>query len=70
MEKTNDGGRYLSSKSEHNSSNLARVRVVSMCLGPSAVAVINGRLGIEFIPIRNHMLVKVYISKKILGEKK
>lgn len=35
---------YLSSRSEHNSSNFARVRVVSMCLGPSAVAVINGRL--------------------------
>ena len=36
--------KYLSSKSEHNSSNLALVRVVSICLGPSAVAVMNGKL--------------------------
>lgn len=36
--------KYLSRRSEHSSSNLALVRVVSMCLGPSAVAVINGKL--------------------------
>lgn len=35
---------YLSNKSAHNSSNLARVRLVSMCLGPSDVAVMKGRL--------------------------
>ena len=35
---------YLSSKSEHNSSNLTLVRVVSMCFGPSAVAVMKGKL--------------------------
>jgi hypothetical protein len=34
----------LSRRSEHNSSNLALVMVVSMCLGPSAVAVMNGKL--------------------------
>mmetsp|Transcript_853 Transcript_853/g.3333 ORF Transcript_853/g.3333 Transcript_853/m.3333 type:complete len:480 (-) Transcript_853:793-2232(-) len=36
------GMRHLSSKSEHSSSNLALVRVFSMCLGPSAVAVMKG----------------------------
>lgn len=36
--------RYLSRRSEHNSSNFALVIVVSMCLGPSAVAVMNGKL--------------------------
>lgn len=36
--------KYLSRRSEHNSSNLALVRVVSICFGPSAVAVINGKL--------------------------
>jgi hypothetical protein len=35
---------YLSRRSEHSSSNLALVRVVSICLGPSAVAVIKGKL--------------------------
>ena len=35
---------YLSRRSEHNSSNLALVMVVSICLGPSAVAVMNGKL--------------------------
>lgn len=35
---------YLSSKSEHKSSNLALVNVVSICFGPSAVAVIKGKL--------------------------
>jgi len=34
----------LSRRSEHSSSNLALVRVVSICLGPSAVAVIKGKL--------------------------
>lgn len=34
----------LSKRSEHNSSNFARVRVASICLGPSAVAVMKGRL--------------------------
>ena len=36
--------KYLSRRSEHNSSNLALVMVVSMCLGPSAVAVMKGKL--------------------------
>jgi hypothetical protein len=40
---------YLSRRSEHNSSNLALVRVVSMCLGPSAVAVMNGKLKTQVI---------------------
>ncbi|GER27516.1 translation elongation factor EF1A [Striga asiatica] len=35
---------HLSSKSEHKSSNLALVKVVSMCFGPVAVAVIKGKL--------------------------
>lgn len=35
---------HLSRRSEHNSSNLALVIVVSICLGPSAVAVMNGKL--------------------------
>ena len=34
----------LSRRSEHSSSNLALVRVVSICLGPSAVAVMKGKL--------------------------
>lgn len=36
--------RYLSRRSEQSSSNLALVMVVSMCLGPSAVAVMKGKL--------------------------
>ena len=35
---------YLSIRSEHSSSNLALERVASMCFGPSAVAVMNGKL--------------------------
>jgi hypothetical protein len=35
---------YLSRRSEHSSSNLPLVIVVSMCLGPSAVAVMKGKL--------------------------
>mmetsp|Transcript_4962 Transcript_4962/g.14856 ORF Transcript_4962/g.14856 Transcript_4962/m.14856 type:complete len:453 (-) Transcript_4962:199-1557(-) len=35
---------HLSSKSEHSSSNPALVRLFSMCFGPSAVAVMNGKL--------------------------
>jgi hypothetical protein len=42
-----DYKKYLYSKSSHNSSNLARVNVVSICLGPSAVAVMKGRLQTE-----------------------
>mmetsp|Transcript_36437 Transcript_36437/g.69915 ORF Transcript_36437/g.69915 Transcript_36437/m.69915 type:complete len:206 (+) Transcript_36437:1066-1683(+) len=38
------GTRQRSIKSEHICSNLARVSMVSMCLGPSAVAVMKGRL--------------------------
>mmetsp|Transcript_18138 Transcript_18138/g.45701 ORF Transcript_18138/g.45701 Transcript_18138/m.45701 type:complete len:265 (+) Transcript_18138:274-1068(+) len=38
------GTRQRVSRSEHISSNLALVREVSMCLGPSAVAVMKGRL--------------------------
>lgn len=34
---------YPSSKSEHNSSNLTLVSVVSICFGPSVVAVINDK---------------------------
>ena len=36
------GIRHLSSRSLASSSNLARDRLVSMCLGPSAVAVMKG----------------------------
>lgn len=36
--------KHLSSRSEHISSNLALVIVDSMCFGPSAVAVMNGKL--------------------------
>ena len=36
------GTRQRSSRSLHRSSNLARVRLLSMCFGPSAVAVMNG----------------------------
>jgi hypothetical protein len=35
---------YLLRRSEYNSSNLALLRVVSICLGPSDVVVINGKL--------------------------
>ena len=35
---------YLSRRSEHSSSNLPLVSVVSICLGPSAVAVMKGKL--------------------------
>lgn len=35
---------YLSRRSEHSSSNFALVRVVSICFGPSAVAVMKGKL--------------------------
>ena len=35
---------HLSSRSLHMSSNLARERLASMCLGPSWVAVMNGKL--------------------------
>ena len=38
------GRRKRLTKSPHNSSNLARVSLVSMCLGPSSVAVIKGKL--------------------------
>jgi hypothetical protein len=37
----------LSIRSEHSSSNLALERVASMCFGPSAVAVINGKLHLK-----------------------
>lgn len=40
---------YLSRRSEHSSSNLALVRVVSICLGPSAVAVMNGKLKTQIL---------------------
>lgn len=40
--------RYLSRRSEHSSSNLALVSVASMCFGPSAVAVIKGKLQEQF----------------------
>ena len=36
--------RYLSNKSEHSSSNLKLVRVVSMCFGPSAMVIKKGKL--------------------------
>ena len=36
------GTRQRSNRSLHRSSNLARVRLLSMCFGPSAVAVMNG----------------------------
>mmetsp|Transcript_15175 Transcript_15175/g.32695 ORF Transcript_15175/g.32695 Transcript_15175/m.32695 type:complete len:317 (+) Transcript_15175:567-1517(+) len=38
------GTRQRSMRSEHSFSNCARDRLVSMCLGPSAVAVMKGRL--------------------------
>jgi hypothetical protein len=38
------GRRTRSSRSAHSFSNCARESVVSMCLGPSAVAVMKGRL--------------------------
>ena len=38
------GSAVFSTRSAVSSSNLARVRSISKCLGPSAVAVMNGRL--------------------------
>mmetsp|Transcript_38558 Transcript_38558/g.53548 ORF Transcript_38558/g.53548 Transcript_38558/m.53548 type:complete len:253 (+) Transcript_38558:684-1442(+) len=51
------GTRHLSIKSEQSCSNFARVSVVSMCLGPSAVAVMKGRL----------MLVCVMVESSIFA---
>ncbi|KAK7823719.1 stromal 70 kda heat shock-related protein [Quercus suber] len=61
---------YLSSKSEHNSSNLTLVRVVSMCFGPSAVAVM--KVG-EQMPMqqdrrrRRNGNNKVVVCEKVVG---
>mmetsp|Transcript_50220 Transcript_50220/g.160956 ORF Transcript_50220/g.160956 Transcript_50220/m.160956 type:complete len:359 (+) Transcript_50220:420-1496(+) len=45
-----------STRSEVSSSNLARVMVVSMCLGPSAVAVMKGRLIWAWVPEESSFL--------------
>ncbi len=50
------GMRQRSIKSEQSSSNLARVKVVSRCLGPSCVAVMNGRLISAWVTLESSIL--------------